>query len=112
MKFTAAWCATLLLLVACSELGLTTPQTTDQKLAYAEGTVTGILQSIPAAVAAGTLSSTKATTVNNMAVAVHQTIQVARAEETSNPSQAIVDLNLATAALTAVQNWLTANGVK
>jgi predicted RNA-binding protein associated with RNAse of E/G family len=100
------------ILVGCTALGLTTPQTTDQKLAYADAGVIAALSSIATATNAGQLTKAQATNANNMALAVQATINQARAEESSNASQAIVDLNLATTALTAVQNWLTANGVK
>lgn len=99
-------------IMGCQTLGLATPQTTDQKLAYAYGSVTGVLNSIADATNAGALSSAKATQANQLALQVKATLDAARAVENTDEATALQDLNMATAALAAVQQFLTANGVK
>lgn len=96
----------------CTTLGLAPAQTLDQKIAYAYGGVTGVLQSIATATTAGTLTSSQANAANNMALQVKTVLDTARSLETTNATSAANDLALATAALTAVQSFLTSNGVK
>lgn len=100
------------LLTGCSALGLAPAQTTDQKIAYAYAGVTGVLNTIAQATDAGAISSSQATQANQMALNVKQTLDAARQVEGANPNEALQDLNMATAALTAVQQYLSANGVK
>lgn len=102
----------LLALVGCAQLGLAPATTLDQNLAYAYAGVTTALNTIATATAAGQLSSAKATQANTMVLAVKSTLDLARADETSNATSAQNDLTLATQALTAVQTFLTASGVK
>lgn len=102
----------LVLLVGCAQLGLVTPQNTDQKIAYAYGSLTGVLNTIAAATTAGTLSSVNATKANTMVLNAKTILDGAKAEEGTQPTDALNDLNLVTQALTAVQTYLTANGVK
>ncbi len=100
------------LIAGCAALGLAPAQTLDQKIEYGYAGVDAVLKSIPSAVTAGTLSSATATKANSMALEVKTLLDSARSAETINASAALNDLNLATAALTAVQQYLTANGVK
>lgn len=102
----------LLPLMGCQSLGLTTPLTLDQQLAYATGAVTAALNTIAQATTAGTLSSANATKANQMVLQAQTILVSAHSMETTNASGAANDLALATAALTAVQQYLTANGVK
>jgi hypothetical protein len=102
----------VLLLGGCASLGLAPATTLDQKIEYGYAGVTAVLQSIPGAIQSGTLSSATATKANTMALQVKTLLDSARAAETSNSTGALNDLNLATAALTAVQAYLTASGVK
>jgi hypothetical protein len=105
--------AVTLLLAGCSSLGLTPPKTLDQQLAYAYGGVTGVLQALPGARQAGTLSYAQESSVNQMALSVRALLDSARiAEASGNTTGAQKDLALATAALTAVQQYLTQHGVK
>jgi hypothetical protein len=104
--------AVMLTLGACASLGLAPAQTLDQKIEYGYAGVTAVLQSIPPAITSGVLSSATATKANTMALQVKTLLDSARAAETTNATGALNDLNLATAALTAVQSYLTANGVK
>ena len=101
-----------LLLGGCSSLGLAPAQTLDQKIEYGYAGVTAVLNVIPPAIQSGVLSSATATKANNLALQVKTLLDAARAAETTNATGALNDLNLATAALTAVQQYLTANGVK
>lgn len=96
----------------CSSLGLAPAQTLDQKIEYGYAGVTAVLQAIPPAIQSGVLSSATATKANNLALQVKTLLDAARTVETTSPSSALNDLNLATAALTAVQQYLIANGVK
>jgi uncharacterized protein YceK len=101
------------LLTGCTALGLAPAQTTDQKIAYAYAGVTGVLNTIAQATDAGALTSVKAQQANQLAVQVKTTLDAARlASGAGDSSTALQDLNMATAALTAVQQYLTANGVQ
>jgi hypothetical protein len=102
----------LFALSACAQLGLAPAQTLDQKLTYAYSGVDAALKTIVLATADGTLSSSKATSANQMALAVKSTLDVARATESTNATSAANDLALATSALSAVQQYLSSNGAK
>jgi hypothetical protein len=106
------WLILWAVIAGCTALGLAPAQTLDQKIVYAYAGVDGVLKAIPPALAAGQLSSAKASQANNMALAAKATLDTARAAEISSPSSAATDLALATSALTALQQYLTANGVK
>ncbi len=99
-------------LMGCQSLGFTPPQTTDQRIAYAYSGVTAALNTIAQATNAGTLSSQKADQANQLVLQAKVILDSARASETTDASTAIQDLQLATAAMQAVQQFLTANGVK
>lgn len=99
-------------LSACAQLGLAPAQTLDQKIEYAYSGVDAALKTIALATADGSLSSSKATSANQMALSVKSTLDVARASESTNSTSAANDLALATAALTAVQQYLISNGAK
>lgn len=100
------------LLTGCSTLGFAPAQTTDQKIAYAYAGVTGVLNTIAQATETGVLSSSQAAQANDMALQVKNTLDAARRVEGASPNEALQDLNMATAALTAVQQYLNSNGVK
>lgn len=111
MKIIAALC--LMTMVGCASLGLVTPKTFDQSLAYAYGGVDSALVTITTATQSGLLSSTKATQANTMTLAVKTSLDAARAAQASgNTTGAANDLALATAALTALQAFLVQNGAK
>lgn len=101
-----------LLLGGCTALGLAPAQTLDQKIEYGYAGVDGVLKAIPPAMAAGSLTSATAAHANELALNVKSILDTARTAESTNATSAQNDLNLATAALTAVQQYLTANGVK
>lgn len=102
----------VLLLGACTSLGLAPAQTLDQKLAYGYAGVTTALNTIASATNAGQLSSLQATNANTMTLTVKSILDDARAAEVSNATTAQNDLALALSSLTAVQQYLTAAGVK
>lgn len=102
----------LLSVSGCASLGLAPAQTLDQKIEYGYAGVDGVLKAIPPALTAGTLSSATATKANTLALNVKQLLDSARAAENTDVTSAQNDLNLAISALTAVQQYLTRNGVK
>lgn len=104
----------LVLLAGCAQLGLAPAQTLSQKIAYAYGTHTAVLQATTAAVTAGTLSSSDATSVLKMADGSQALLDSARAlAAAGDVNGATNKLALATAALTALQQYLNAHtGVK
>jgi hypothetical protein len=104
--------AFLCVLVGCKTLGLATPQTLDQKLAYGYAGVTTALNTIATATTAGQLTSVQATNANGLALQVKLVLDAARSLETSNATAAQNDLTLALSSLTAVQTYLTNAGVK
>ncbi len=97
---------------ACASLGLSTPQTLDQKLAYGYAGVTTALNTITTATAAGQLTSAQAINANNMTLNVKTILDTARSLETTNATSSQNDLTLALSALSAVQTYLTSSGVK
>jgi hypothetical protein len=103
----------LVLLMACSSLGVAPAQTFNQKLAYSYGVHTAVLQATTNAVQAGKLSSADATQVLNMAdqskVLLDGATSLSSAGDTTG---AINKLGLATAALTALQTFLNTHGSK
>jgi hypothetical protein len=104
--------ALALLLTGCATLGLVAPQTTDQKLAYAEGAVIAAQQSITQALTAGLLTSAQATNANAMTLSALAVIKTGRSLETTNATAAANDLALATNAIAGIQTYLTSAGVK
>lgn len=100
-----------LLLVGCATLGLAPAQTLNQKIAYAYGTHTAVLQATTGAVAAGKLSSADATQVLKLADDSRVLLDAATSLEASGDTAgATSKLALATTALTALQTFLNAHG--
>jgi len=104
--------AIVLLLGACSSLGLAPAKSLDEKLAYGYGGVTAALNTIATATNAGHLTSDQATHANNLALQAKSILDTARALETTNATSAQNDLTLALTVLTEVQKYLTSSGVK
>jgi hypothetical protein len=104
--------AVMLVLGACTSLGLSSPQTLDQKLAYGYAGVTTALNTIATATTAGQLTSAQAINANTMTLNVKTILDTARGLETTNATSAQNDLTLALSSLTAVQQYLTSAGVK
>ena len=99
-------------IVGCASLGLATPQTLDQKIAYAYSGLTTALQGIATATNKGQLTAAQATQANNAALNVKTILDTARGLENTDATTAQKDLDLATAALSSLQNTLTNAGVK
>lgn len=97
-------CIAALLLVACAQLGLSSAQTFDQKLAYAYGTHTAVLNAATAAVQSKTLSTTDAEQVLKLADESRALLDGARmAGDTAAGGS---KLALATSVLTQLQAYL------
>jgi hypothetical protein len=105
----------LLLLSACTALGLQPAQTFNQKLAYAYGTHTAVLQAATMDVKAGTLKSADAQQILQLSDQAKTILDSATALAASGDTTGATNkLALATAALTALQTYLNthATGVK
>ncbi len=102
-----------LLLNACGSLGLATPQGFDQQLATAYSVHTAVVQATTTALAAGTISTNDAESVQNMEKNARSLLDAAKTAETAgNAASASSDLALATSALSALQQYLNSNGSK
>lgn len=100
----------LMLLAGCAQLGLESAQTLNQKIAYAYGTHTAVLQAATAGVTAGSLKSADAQQVLQMAdqakVILDGATSLAAAGDTTGATN---KLALAAAALTALQTYLNSH---
>lgn len=101
-------CVVFSLLGACAQLGLSTPQTFDQKIYAAADTVKQIQVSATTLVRAGKISADDATTVLTATDAATAGIQVARGYAVTNAAQADTKLKAVLAALTLTQTYLAA----
>lgn len=100
----------LLTLVGCASLGLAPAQSFDQKLAYAYGTHTAVLQAAASAVTAKTLSPSDGEQVLKLADESRALLDAAKAAgDTATGGN---KLALATTILTQLQTYLNARGVK
>lgn len=107
MKFTVTWVLSLFLLTACGALGLTAPKGFDQQLAEAYGVDTAVLQAATTALNTKAITAAEATEVNKQAISTRALLDAAKAaEQEGNTKGASSDLALATAALTALQQYL------
>lgn len=102
----------LALLNGCAALGLATPKGFDQQLAEAYGVHTAVVSATATALTTGTINSAEASSIQNQELSARKLLDTAKAIETSNPTGATNDLALATAALTALQAYLNAQGAK
>ncbi|SRR5258706_11968572 len=103
--------ALLFLLVACNSLGVMTPQTFNQKLAYAVGVHTAILQSATQAVSSGTLSSSDAEAVLKQADNAKLVLDTAQAANAAGDIKGADNkLGMALVVLNALQSYLNAHG--
>jgi hypothetical protein len=100
----------LALLSACSALGLAPAQSFGDRLGYAYGTHTAILQATARARDAGSLSSTDVQHVTAAADQARALLDGARAIQASDPGGASTRLQSAVAILTELQTWLRARG--
>lgn len=101
----------VLILSGCSALGLATPKGFDQSLAQAYSVHTAVVQATTAAVNSGAITSAEATQVQAQTISSRALLDAAKAAETAgNTAGANSDLTLATAALTALQQYLNSHG--
>ena len=97
----------LAFLAACAELGLAPAQTFDQKLAYAYGTHTAVIQTATQALTDKTITSTDARQVLKLADESRTLLDAARAASgAGDPSTAEGRLTLAAQILTQLQAYL------
>jgi hypothetical protein len=103
----------LVFLTACASLGIAPAQSFNQKLAYAYGIHTAVLQATTQSVKTGTLSSHEASQILDMADQSKVLLDSAgRLSLAGDPVGASNRLALASAALSALQNFLNAHGSK
>jgi hypothetical protein len=111
LRTLAAWTILATLIAGCSSLGLAPAQSLNQKIAYAVGQHTAVLQATTTAVQSGALSSTDAEQVLKMADQSKTILDAAVSLSASGDvTGATNKLALATAALTALQTFLNAHG--
>lgn len=103
--------AFILVLTGCQSLGTEPAQTFNQKLAYAVGVHTAVLQATTSAVTAGTLSSDEAATVLKGADNAKLGLDAAKAaNEAGDAAGANSKLAIALTSLTALQDYLRSKG--
>jgi hypothetical protein len=98
------------LLSACSALGLAPAQSFDQRLAYAYGTHTAILEATKSARDAGTLTPADVQHVTTAADQARTLLDGARQIAAADPEGASARVQTALAILTELQTWLRARG--
>lgn len=97
----------LLLMSACAQLGVAPAQTFNQKMAYAIGVHSSILQATTSGVTSGALSSSDAEAVLKQADNARAALDVAQAASVAgDPTGANNKLAIATTALLALQSYL------
>jgi len=100
------------LLNGCASLGVTPAQTFDQKVAYAIGVHTAVLQASTNAVTAGSMSSSDAQSVLSQADNAKAILDAAIAANSAGDlTGATNKLAIASAALAALQSYLNSHGV-
>lgn len=104
---------TLLALAGCASIGAVTPTSTDEKIAYAYGTVTAVRQSCTQALTTGVLPTSGAQQCLTVTDGARTALDAAKvAEGAGDDTTALGKLALATTLLTQIQQYLTAQGVK
>lgn len=93
-------------LSSCGALGLATPKGFDQQLAAAYGVHTAVVSAATTALTAGSITVTEAQVVQTQAISSRAMLDTAKSIETTNPTGASNDLQLATSALAALQTYL------
>lgn len=112
MKIAQRYAAILLILMAagCSNLGLPSPQTFNQKIAVAIGSVTAVRNSATTLLVAKKITVADAENVQTAANNARAGIDVARTIEASDPVGANSKLTAVTTVLTALQGYLAEKG--
>lgn len=94
------------LLMGCQQLGISTPKSFDQKLAYAYGVHTSVLQGATVALNAKAISSSDAAHVATLGDQSRQLLDAARLVAATDPNAANAKLLLATQILEQLQVYL------
>lgn len=106
-KLYAVWALScVMLLAACAQLGLAQPETFNQKLAVAYGTVTQTRELATTLLQQGKLSSDDASNVLATTDAARAGLDTARKLSLSQPEAAIVKLESVRSVLVAVSTYL------
>lgn len=95
-----------LVLAACATLGLSSPQSFDERLANAYGVHTAVVSATATALAAGSINASEAQAIETQEASVRALLDAARVAEESNSGAANNDLTLALTGLTALQSYL------
>lgn len=113
IKQTLAVACICSVLCGCGQLGLATPKNIDQKLAYAESTITSIRHTAANSLLSGTITVQAAQKILVSTDEAKKLIEDARVLELSGASLSTVEgkLALATSILTQIQLLLTKGGV-
>lgn len=102
-----------MVLVGCASLGTEPAQTFSQKLAYAEGVHSAVLDATTSAVTAGTVGSADAQKILVQADQAEVVLNAAAAaHKAGDEAGANAKLAVALNALTALQEYLRAQGAK
>lgn len=94
----------LVMIAACASLGVVQPQSFDQKVAYSNGVLTGVVNATATSLDAHQISSEDAKGVRNLAKEAAGFLDAARAA--GNTPEGNSQLALATAVLTQLQTYL------
>ena len=106
LKLNPAAFVLLVLLTGCAALGISTPQSLDERLAYAQTIDTAVLAASTSALRAGQISADDHEHVIKIADQVKGLIDSARAIASTDSEGADAKLRLATAILTEIQSFL------
>jgi hypothetical protein len=102
----------LVMMSACSSLGLQPAETIDQKIAYSYGIHTAVLQTAAMLAQSGTLSKADAAQVLALADQSRSLLDAAKTIEATDAATASNKLALAASILTQLQTYLNSKGVK
>jgi hypothetical protein len=97
----------ILALSGCSALGLATPTSPQQSIAYGYSGVTAALNTLAQMTTAGTISSANAIKANNAILAAKALLDQANTAAASSAPTAVTIVTSATAALAQVSLYLT-----
>lgn len=100
--------AVVAMLTACAQLGLTQPETFNQKLAVAYGSVTEVRNTALTLLVQRRISTADAQHVQQAADGARAGLDIARDEHAINPAVAEAKLNALRSTLTALSTYLTA----
>jgi uncharacterized membrane protein YcgQ (UPF0703/DUF1980 family) len=100
----------LYLVVACQSLGLAPARSLDDRLAYAYGVHTAVVEVISSAAQTGQLKPQEARQAANLAENSRQLLDAAKAIEQTDAKGASSRLTLATAVLDQLQAYLKSRG--